>query len=61
MDGAPNRGQGLLHRSSPKNAIGPIFFEIIQRKGPTKASAKKFRALFESIEADQVAPRRAEG
>ena len=35
-------------------ACGPIFFEIIQRKGDKGFGAGNFRALFESIERDQV-------
>ena len=34
--------------------IGPIFFEIIQRKGDQGFGEGNFRALFESIELDQV-------
>ena len=34
--------------------IGPIFFEIIQRKGDEGFGEGNFRALFESIERDQV-------
>jgi 4-hydroxyphenylpyruvate dioxygenase len=37
------------------NVIGPIFFEIIQRKGNQGFGEGNFRALFESIEADQIA------
>ena len=37
------------------NVIGPIFFEIIQRKGNEGFGEGNFRALFESIEADQIA------
>ena len=33
VDGAPTEGQGLLLQIFTQNAIGPIFFEIIQRKG----------------------------
>ena len=36
-----------------KNAIGPIFFEIIQRKGNDGFGEGNFQALFESIELDQ--------
>jgi 4-hydroxyphenylpyruvate dioxygenase len=35
--------------------IGPIFFEIIQRKGNEGFGEGNFRALFEAIEADQIA------
>ena len=34
---------------------GPFFFEIIERKGDQGFGAGNFRALFESIESDQVA------
>jgi 4-hydroxyphenylpyruvate dioxygenase len=36
------------------NAIGPIFFEFIQRKGDEGFGEGNFRALFVSIEEDQV-------
>jgi 4-hydroxyphenylpyruvate dioxygenase len=34
--------------------IGPIFFEIIQRKGAEGFVEGNFKALFESIELDQI-------
>ena len=54
IDGAPTQGQGLLLQIFTTNAIGPIFFELIQRKGNEGFGEGNFRALFESIEADQV-------
>ena len=36
------------------NAIGPIFFEFIQRKGNEGFGDGNFQALFESIELDQM-------
>lgn len=36
------------------NAIGPIFFEFIERKGDDGFGEGNFRALFESIEEDQI-------
>jgi 4-hydroxyphenylpyruvate dioxygenase len=54
MDGAPTEDQGLLLQIFTQNAIGPIFFEIIQRKGNEGFGEGNFKALFESIEADQV-------
>src|SRR5580698_9942483 len=54
MDGAPTEDQGLLLQIFTQNAIGPIFFEIIQRKGNEGFGEGNFRALFESIEADQI-------
>lgn len=38
-----------------KTVIGPIFFEFIQRKGDEGFGEGNFKALFESIEADQIA------
>jgi 4-hydroxyphenylpyruvate dioxygenase len=40
-------------------AAGPFFFEIIQRKGDQGFGAGNFRALFESIEREQVREGRA--
>jgi 4-hydroxyphenylpyruvate dioxygenase len=37
-----------------KTVIGPIFFEFIERKGDEGFGEGNFRALFESIEADQI-------
>lgn len=54
MDGAPTDGQGLLLQIFTQNAIGPIFFEMIQRKGNEGFGEGNFRALFESIELDQI-------
>ncbi len=54
MDGAPTEGQGLLLQIFTKNVIGPIFFEIIQRKGNEGFGEGNFQALFDSIELDQV-------
>jgi 4-hydroxyphenylpyruvate dioxygenase len=54
VDGAPEEGQGLLLQIFTENLIGPIFFEIIQRKGNEGFGEGNFRALFESIELDQM-------
>ena len=37
-----------------KTVIGPIFFEVIQRKGNEGFGEGNFKALFESIEEDQI-------
>ncbi len=37
-----------------ENEIGPVFFEIIQRKGDEGFGEGNFQALFESIELDQI-------
>jgi 4-hydroxyphenylpyruvate dioxygenase len=52
IDGAPD--QGLLLQIFTETVIGPIFFEIIERKGNEGFGEGNFRALFESIEADQI-------
>ena len=44
---------GILLQIFTKNAIGPIFFEVIQRKGNEGFGEGNFQALFESIELDQ--------
>jgi 4-hydroxyphenylpyruvate dioxygenase len=53
LDGAPASNEMLLQIFT-KNVIGPIFFEIIQRKGNQGFGEGNFRALFESIELDQI-------
>lgn len=52
LDGAP--GGGLLLQIFTETVIGPIFFEIIQRKGNEGFGEGNFKALFESIELDQM-------
>ena len=54
VDGAPTKGQGLLLQIFTKDAIGPIFYEIIQRKGNEGFGEGNFQALFESLEEDQI-------
>ncbi|HEY4144929.1 4-hydroxyphenylpyruvate dioxygenase [Pinirhizobacter sp.] len=44
----------LLLQIFTQNNIGPIFFEIIQRKGNDGFGNGNFTALFESIERDQM-------
>jgi 4-hydroxyphenylpyruvate dioxygenase len=44
----------ILLQIFSKTVIGPIFFEFIQRKGDEGFGEGNFRALFESIEADQI-------
>ncbi len=54
IDGEPEKDQGLLLQIFTKNVIGPIFFEIIQRKGNEGFGEGNFKALFESLELDQI-------
>ncbi|MDG2522099.1 4-hydroxyphenylpyruvate dioxygenase [Caulobacter segnis] len=46
--------EGLLLQIFTENLFGPIFFEIIQRKGNEGFGNGNFQALFESIELDQI-------
>ncbi|MDX2300945.1 MAG: 4-hydroxyphenylpyruvate dioxygenase [Xanthomonadaceae bacterium] len=53
IDADPETHQRKLLQIFTQNCIGPIFFEIIQRKGNDGFGEGNFRALFESIELDQ--------
>lgn len=46
---------GYLLQIFSKNLVGPIFYEIIQRKGHQGFGEGNFQALFDAIEADQRA------
>ena len=46
--------EGLLLQIFTENMFGPIFFEIIQRKGNQGFGNGNFQALYESIELDQI-------
>lgn len=54
IDGAPTEDGGRLLQIFTNTVIGPIFFEVIQRKGDEGFGEGNFRALFESIELDQI-------
>ena len=56
IDGATHLGADneLLLQIFTKEVIGPIFFELIQRKGNEGFGEGNFKALFESIELDQI-------
>ena len=51
QDGKPR----LLLQIFSKTMLGPVFFEFIQRQGDDGFGEGNFKALFESIERDQVA------
>jgi 4-hydroxyphenylpyruvate dioxygenase len=51
IDGGDTR---ILLQVFSKTVIGPIFFEFIQRKGDDGFGEGNFKALFESIEQDQI-------
>jgi 4-hydroxyphenylpyruvate dioxygenase len=46
--------EGFLLQIFTDNLFGPIFFEVIQRKGNEGFGNGNFQALFESIELDQI-------
>ena len=58
----PDAGEGVVQGGETrillqifsKTVIGPIFFEFIQRKGDDGFGEGNFKALFESIEEDQI-------
>ena len=49
-----NKKDGILLQVFTKEAVGPVFFEIIQRKGNTGFGHGNFKALFEAIERMQL-------
>ncbi|MCR6553529.1 4-hydroxyphenylpyruvate dioxygenase, partial [Aeromonas sp. CPF2-S1] len=53
IDGSPTK-DGILLQIFTDTVIGPVFFEIIQRKGNEGFGEGNFKALFESIELDQI-------
>lgn len=55
IDGAPTKEGGRLLQIFTETMIGPIFFEIIQRKGDEGFGEGNFKALFELMERDQIA------
>ncbi len=54
LDGETKTSKRLLLQIFTKTMLGPVFFEIIQRKGDDGFGEGNFRALFESIELDQI-------
>ena len=56
MDGTTEGGKPrLLLQIFSKTLLGPVFFEFIQRQGDDGFGEGNFKALFESIERDQIA------
>jgi len=54
IDGEADPKDGLLLQIFTENVFGPVFFEIIQRKGNQGFGEGNFQALFEAIERDQI-------
>ncbi|RYE53232.1 MAG: 4-hydroxyphenylpyruvate dioxygenase, partial [Hyphomicrobiales bacterium] len=55
LDGTTEGGQPrLLLQIFAEAQVGPVFFEFIQRKGDEGFGEGNFKALFESLERDQI-------
>ena len=55
LDGTTEGGkQRLLLQIFSQTLLGPVFFEFIQRKGDDGFGEGNFKALFESLERDQL-------
>ncbi len=55
LDGSVENGQPrLLLQIFAQAQVGPVFFEFIQRKGDDGFGEGNFKALFESMERDQI-------
>jgi 4-hydroxyphenylpyruvate dioxygenase len=54
MDGTTEGGPRLLLQIFSETQLGPVFFEFIQRKGDDGFGEGNFKAVFESIERDQI-------
>ena len=54
IDGTAGKEARLLLQIFTENQIGPIFFEMIQRKGDEGFGEGNFQALFEAMERDQI-------
>jgi len=54
IDGEKDPEAGLLLQLFTENVFGPVFFEIIQRRGNQGFGEGNFQALFEAIERDQI-------
>jgi len=55
LDGTTEGGkQRLLLQIFSQTQLGPVFFEFIQRKGDEGFGEGNFKALFESLERDQL-------
>lgn len=54
IDGELDPEAGLLLQIFTENVFGPVFFEIIQRRGNQGFGEGNFQALFEAIERDQI-------
>ncbi len=54
LDGTTEGDKRLLLQIFSETVLGPVFFEFIQRKGDEGFGEGNFKALFESLERDQI-------
>jgi 4-hydroxyphenylpyruvate dioxygenase len=54
LDGSTQGGKRLLLQIFSETLLGPVFFEFIQRKGDEGFGEGNFKALFESLEREQI-------
>ena len=54
IDGNGSTDEGILLQIFTEEMLGPVFFEIIQRKGNQGFGEGNFQALFNAIELDQI-------
>ncbi|GLR13399.1 4-hydroxyphenylpyruvate dioxygenase [Chitinimonas prasina] len=54
LDGTTEGDKRLLLQIFSETVLGPVFFEFIQRKGDDGFGEGNFKALFESLERDQI-------
>ena len=54
IDGKGDSDEGILLQIFTENLIGPVFYEIIQRKGNQGFGEGNFTALFKAMELDQI-------
>ncbi|MBV8656452.1 MAG: 4-hydroxyphenylpyruvate dioxygenase [Burkholderiales bacterium] len=54
LDGNTEGEKRLLLQIFSETVLGPVFFEFIQRKGDDGFGEGNFKALFESLERDQI-------
>jgi 4-hydroxyphenylpyruvate dioxygenase len=55
LDGSTEGGnKRLLLQIFSQTLLGPVFFEFIERKGDDGFGEGNFKALFESLERDQI-------
>ena len=54
IDGSPETGESLLLQIFTENMVGPIFFVISARATKRGFGEGNFKALFRSIELDQI-------